>query len=127
MKKNAIWRKLIKTLLWTTGVRSNLFEGISKESYAKGAIKKQFLYNKGYANSDLSEIFSNNRSDNVADLSCFETSSCWFENIGNGKFITHVLPVEAQFAPINAIICNDFNNDGIIDLLVAGPNIEPNQ
>src|SRR5690606_28816959 len=32
----------------------------------------------------------------------------------------HVLPVEAQFAPVNTILCDDFNNDGHIDLLLAG-------
>ena len=46
--------------------------------------------------------------------------SCWFENLGNGKFIKHPLPVEAQFAPVNAIICDDLDNDGYKDLLLAG-------
>ncbi len=40
--------------------------------------------------------------------------------MGNGKFIKHVLPVEAQFAPVNAIICDDLDNDGFKDLLLAG-------
>jgi hypothetical protein len=30
------------------------------------------------------------------------------------------LPVEAQFAPVNAIICDDLDNDGFKDLLLAG-------
>ena len=45
---------------------------------------------------------------------------CWFENRGNGKFVKHPLPVEAQFAPVNAIICDDLDNDGFKDLLLAG-------
>lgn len=28
--------------------------------------------------------------------------------------------MEAQFAPVNAIICDDFDNDGFKDLLLAG-------
>ena len=30
------------------------------------------------------------------------------------------MPVEAQFAPVNAIICDDLDNDGFKDLLLAG-------
>jgi len=56
----------------------------------------------------------------MLQLSCDETRSCFFENLGNGKFKKHILPVEAQFAPVNAIICDDFDNDGIKDLLLAG-------
>ena len=52
--------------------------------------------------------------------SCDETRSCYFENVGNGRFIKHILPQEAQFAPVNAIVCDDLNNDGIPDLLLAG-------
>jgi len=31
-----------------------------------------------------------------------------------------VLPVEAQFSPVNTIICDDIDNDGFKDLLLAG-------
>ena len=30
------------------------------------------------------------------------------------------MPQEAQFAPVNAIVCNDINNDGVADLLLSG-------
>ena len=30
------------------------------------------------------------------------------------------MPVEAQFAPVNAIVCDDLDNDGFKDLLLAG-------
>jgi len=53
-------------------------------------------------------------------LYCDETRSCYFENKGNGKYVKHPLPVEAQFAPVNAIICDDLDNDGFKDLLLAG-------
>lgn len=32
----------------------------------------------------------------------------------------HTLPPEAQFAPVNAIITEDINNDGFKDVLLAG-------
>jgi len=53
-------------------------------------------------------------------LTCNETRSCWFENLGHGKFVKHVLPVEAQFAPVNSIVCADLDHDGVPDLVLAG-------
>jgi hypothetical protein len=32
-----------------------------------------------------------------------------FRKLGKGKFKKHVLPMEAQFAPVNAIVCDDLN------------------
>jgi hypothetical protein len=84
------------------------------------SIKKQFLYNKDYAHATFDDIFKGNAKDNLLTLTCNETRSCWFENMGNGKFIKHPLPTEAQFAPVNAIICDDVDNDGFIDLILAG-------
>ncbi|MBC7628342.1 MAG: RNA-binding protein, partial [Ferruginibacter sp.] len=53
-------------------------------------------------------------------LQCDELHTCWFENIGNGKFIKHFLPAEVQFAPVNTILSEDVDNDGKMDLLLAG-------
>ena len=40
---------------------------------------------------------------------------------GDGKrFVLEPLPVEAQLAPINAVIADDFDRDGHLDLLLAG-------
>jgi hypothetical protein len=83
------------------------------------AIKKQFLLHGNYAYASFEDIFKGKK-DNLLHFSCNETRSCYFENTGNGKFIKHSLPQEAQFAPVNAIICEDLNNDGYKDLLLAG-------
>jgi len=41
-------------------------------------------------------------------------------NKGNGSFTLTPLPVEAQLAPIRAVLAGDFDGDGRTDLLVAG-------
>jgi hypothetical protein len=41
-------------------------------------------------------------------------------NNGNGTFTLRPLPAAAQLAPIRAIVANDFDGDGHMDLLVAG-------
>jgi len=84
------------------------------------AVKKRFLLNEDYAKAGFSDLFPGKAKSDVASFFCDETRSCWLENIGNGKFIKHVLPMEAQFAPVNAILCTDIDNDGYKDLLLAG-------
>jgi hypothetical protein len=44
----------------------------------------------------------------------------YVQNDGNGNFSIKKLPVEAQFAPVYAIASDDFNQDGHLDIMVAG-------
>lgn len=83
-------------------------------------VKKRFLLNEDYAKAGFEEIFPGKKKTEVAHFYCDESRSCWLENTGNGRFIKHILPVEAQFAPVNAIICEDIDQDGVKDLLLAG-------
>ncbi|MET0637992.1 MAG: VCBS repeat-containing protein [Chitinophagaceae bacterium] len=84
------------------------------------SLKKQFLLNEDFAHATYQDIFKGKPVKNLLRLFCDETRSCYFENLGNGKFRKHVLPVEAQFSPVNAIICEDLDQDGIKDLVLAG-------
>lgn len=54
----------------------------------------------------------------VVKSECFESS--YFENKGNGKFLRKTLPVEAQFAPVFGMLTDDYNDDGNLDILMAG-------
>jgi hypothetical protein len=97
-----------------------LYPSLNKDQLAAQvpSIKKKFFLNKDYAKATAEDIFSNNK--DLQILTCDETQSCWLENIGNEKFIKHVLPKETQFAPVNAIVCDDLDGDGIKDILLAG-------
>ncbi len=96
------------------------FPAINRNQFADQvpAVKKKFLLNKDYANASYADIFKGREV--LLRFYCDETRSCYFENVGNGKFAKHVLPMEAQFAPVNAIVCDDFDKDGLEDLLLAG-------
>jgi hypothetical protein len=98
------------------------FPAISRNRFADQvpAIKKQFLLHKDYSTATFNEIYKGKSKEKILQLYCDETRSCYFENTGNGKYVKHPLPIEAQFAPVNAIICDDLDNDGIKDLLLAG-------
>jgi enediyne biosynthesis protein E4 len=98
------------------------FPSISRGRFADQvpAIKKQFLLNEDYAHATYQDIFKGKVPEKILQLHCDETRTCYFENTGNGKFVKHVLPIEAQFSPVNTIICDDIDNDGFKDLLLAG-------
>ncbi|GAO42633.1 VCBS repeat-containing protein [Flavihumibacter petaseus] len=82
------------------------------------AIKKRFLSHQKYAGARFADIFPD--TSNLIRLQCSQAASGWCENLGNGKFRFHAFPIEAQFAPVNAIVCEDIDGDGIKDLILAG-------
>jgi len=102
--------------------KKELFPGINRALLASQvpSIKKRFLLNSNFAKAGYKDIFKGKSADNVLTFKCNETRSCFFENTGNGKFVKHALPAEAQFAPVNAVICADLDNDGYKDLLLGG-------
>ena len=84
------------------------------------SVKKRFLKNSDFASADFTQIFPDVILKDALKLSCNELHTCWFENLGHGQFRKHILPPEAQFAPVNAILAHDLDGDGKLDLLLAG-------
>ena len=67
---------------------------------------------------------ASDRKDGDGDVDCatcaFGDSTCaWFENDGKGNFKTHIVGTDRKAYDIRAI---DMDNDGDLDLLVAGQN-----
>ncbi len=86
------------------------------------SIKKSYLLHKDFSVTTMKDVFKS--SEETIKLIANEAASCWFENNGTGGFTKHLLPLEAQFAPVNCILANDYNNDGFLDLLLAGNEYE---
>jgi hypothetical protein len=103
------------------GIRRS-YPAIGRPQFAEQvpAIKKRFLRYQDYAQATFEDIFKGKAKDSMLSFMCNETRSCWLENQGNGKFIKHALPMEAQFAPVNAVIAEDLDGDGYKDLILAG-------
>jgi enediyne biosynthesis protein E4 len=97
-----------------------LFPAIGRAALADQvpSVKKMFLKHEDFVNARMTDIFKNK--EGLLDFTCAETAHCWIENTGNGKFVKHLLPQEAQFAPVNAIVCADVDGDGVKDIIVAG-------
>jgi len=102
--------------------KRRLYPAISRAQFADQvpAIKKQFLLAQDYSKASFDDIFNANKKEGLMSFTCDETRSCYFENLGAGKFKKHLLPIEAQFAPVNSIICDDVDGDGNMDLIMAG-------
>jgi hypothetical protein len=84
------------------------------------SMKKQYdLYHK-YAHADLTTVLSGFKIKPEVSCKAVEFRSGWIENKGNFSFTFHPFPVQAQWAPINAIVIDDMNNDRIIDIMLAG-------
>jgi hypothetical protein len=99
-----------------------LFPGLDRNQLSEQlpAIKKKYLLHKDYSKITMEQLKNDYGNDGWGELKCETSSSVWLENSGNGKFKTHVLPIQAQFAPVNSIIAEDVDNDGNIDLVIAG-------
>ncbi len=72
------------------------------------SFKTRFKTNVDFANANLPDQLSDETLKGALTLNCNELHTCWFENLGNGKFRKHILPVETQFAPVNTISCPGF-------------------
>lgn len=83
------------------------------------ALRKKFTSYASYANAQLSAFFPPKDLQQAKLLSINELHTVFLEN-NNGKFNKHVLPNEAQFAPVKAIEVFDYDDDGNLDFLLAG-------
>ena len=99
-----------------------LSPAISRNQWAtqSPAIRRQFADNKSYAQASLEMILPASLRQKALSLRCDETRSGYFENQTNGQFRFHPFPVQAQWAPINAMLLTDLTGDGQPDLLLAG-------
>lgn len=83
-------------------------------------LKRQFPLFTDYARSTVKEIWDAEALSKAQHLTAQNFASLYLENQGQGQFRAHHLPIAAQSAPINAFIVEDFNDDGHLDVLLAG-------
>jgi hypothetical protein len=84
------------------------------------AKRKNFVEYAKYAQATFADVFA---PDELTDALCkktVQTQSLVLMNVSKGNFVVKPLPIQAQFAPIFAILPHDFNKDGNIDLLLGG-------
>ncbi len=83
-------------------------------------IKKDHLSYASFANATIDNLFKKEVFANAYKSTANYFASSYIKNLGNGKFEMHALPAIAQFSPVFGIQAFDFNNDGNLDVMMAG-------
>ncbi|MCR6655313.1 MAG: VCBS repeat-containing protein [Opitutus sp.] len=109
---------------WAEGALRPL-RGRSKLAYSFPWLTKKFPTYKAYAAATIADIFEPAHLARVRRLEANELSSGVFRQGSDGKFHFEPLPRLAQLAPINAIVAEDLDHDGKLDLLVVGNSFAP--
>jgi hypothetical protein len=72
-----------------------------------------------YAAASIQEMLGDEAVRKAQVLSCNTLQSATFHQ-SKGRFIAHPLPLQAQMAPVHAMLSRDFNGDGHFDVLLVG-------
>lgn len=81
--------------------------------------RKTYLKYDKYAESQIQDVFPEAELAKAKKLIATELRTVWIENQG-GQFKIHALPIEAQFAPVQSILIEDFDGDGNKDIVLGG-------
>ena len=83
-------------------------------------LKKKFLTYKEFAMATMSDLLNTEDRKGAMVLSASYMQSAIIRNDGNGKFVMIALPRQAQVAPLNGMVVDDFNGDGYADIAISG-------
>ena len=85
-----------------------------------GSLRRKFIKYDEYANATLQDIATEEQLEKSYKFYAYTLESCWLENIEGKDFRLKPLPPIAQLSSINGFVHDDFNGDGIKELLAAG-------
>ena len=88
------------------------------------SLKKQNLKASVYAKKSIDELFPKEIFDNSIMKQSTISETIIAVNEGNGSFTVQKLPSNVQFSCVCGIVCTDINNDGNLDIVMAGNNFE---
>jgi hypothetical protein len=83
-------------------------------------LRKKFNSYKAYADATMADIFPAEKLAQAKVLHCDQLASGVLYNQGGGRFVFKPLPLAAQFSKIFGAVAEDFDGDGVKDILVSG-------
>lgn len=83
-------------------------------------VKKKFPRYHSYSVATVDQILTAEERKDALILKATHFQSSYIENLGSGKFKLSNLPIEAQYAPLNGMLSDDFDGDGSLDILGVG-------
>lgn len=87
---------------------------------AMPALKKENLKHHEFANKAIQALFKPELLKTTTIKTFNYSRSVVAYNDGGGNYTIYELPLTAQLSSVNAIVCNDINKDGKIDLILGG-------
>jgi enediyne biosynthesis protein E4 len=107
--------------LWCYYIQGKSYPSLSRDELADQMtnMRPKFVTYDSYANATISELFTKEQIQKSPKLEADFLKTVWFENV-KGKLEKRVLPQEANFSSVYAILADDFDGDGKKDLLLAG-------
>jgi hypothetical protein len=94
--------------------------GLKSSSLQLPFIKQKFPTYYAFAKASLSDVYGSDNLKKAMNYKAVNFATCYLENSGNGIFKVMPLPVPAQISSVNSIITDDFDDDGHMDMVIAG-------
>ena len=83
-------------------------------------VQLKFKNYESFSTATIDDVYGDSGLDKGLHYQVPSFASVYLENEGQGKFTSRELPMLAQLSPINDMIVKDFDEDGKLDLLIAG-------
>jgi len=83
-------------------------------------IKKRFLTYKSFAEASFDKLFTPQEMAGVKKFQATYFQSAFIKNNGEGTFQMTALPYHAQLSCVYGMVCEDFNGDGNLDVILTG-------
>jgi len=82
--------------------------------------RKKFPTYKSFGLATMDDFWNKKDRENALMLQANDMATSYIENKSNGHFTIQPLPAEAQAAPVYGMVCEDVDQDGNEDILLAG-------
>lgn len=111
----------VQDQLLAIGKMGKKYPFLGKEDLEKQLpyLKKEYLGYAKMAGRTMEEIFGK-KLEKAKQFSAQTLATQIWRNDGRGRFSPEILPAPLQWAPIHALACTDFNQDGQPDILAGG-------
>ncbi|MEM9328237.1 MAG: VCBS repeat-containing protein, partial [Bacteroidota bacterium] len=85
-------------------------------------LQSKFTSYESYAEAKIEDVFDRGELRSAERLVATNFETTIYLSQSDGTFRLGTLPIEAQYAPVEAIAVDDFDRDGELDLILAGNN-----